>query len=99
MIEFKQVDLDRAKRNTQAKELADQLSQFVNSGFGRSTDALAILSMQDHPTLLQAKMRFCVAFIELMSQRKGDLRTEASEALARKMIAATTEQDRSLPVI
>lgn len=89
----------RAERNTKAKELADQFSSFVNSGFSRSADDLAILAMNDHPTLLQSKMRFCIAFIELMSQRNGDLRTEASQELAKKIVANTTEQDRSLPLV
>jgi len=92
------MNLDRAERNEKARNVAAEISSLVN-GSNRSAMDLALLSMQDHPTLLQGKMRFCIAFIELMSQRKGDLRTEASENLARKIIESTDDVDRILPLI
>lgn len=99
MLELNQANVDRAERDDRAKQLADELSQFVNSASGRSVDNLALLAMRDHPTLLQQKMQFCVRFIELMSQRKGDMRTQDSEALAKQLLEGTEEGDRNLPLI
>lgn len=99
MLELTQSAVDQAERDETAKAMSDQFSHFVNIGRRRTIENLALCSMRDHPTLLQQKMEFCVRFIELMSQRKGDLRTEASEALARKIVENTDERDRALPLI
>lgn len=99
MLQNNKLNLENATRNKQAVEFAKQFSDFCNRNSLRNTNDLALISMQDHPTSLQAKMRFCVAFIELMSQRKGDERTEASEIFSKKVVKNTSEHDRCLPLI
>jgi len=80
------------------EEFVKTFSQFVNSGFRSSGQEAAALCMNDHPTLQQGMMCFCVAFIEEMAKKQHvDLRNEASRDLARQFIEACPE--RALPFI
>ena len=99
MLELNYENRDKAERNEQAVKLADEISRFLNGGCHIDVADLAQMMMKDHPTLLQRKMLLCVQFIELMSQREGDLRTKASEKLAHKIIESTDEADRVMPLI
>lgn len=99
MLELNYENREKANQNERAAKLANEIGHFVNGGNHIDIADLATLLMNDHPTLLQRKMLLCVQFIELMSQRNGDLRTEASEKLARKIIESTDEVDRILPFI
>jgi hypothetical protein len=70
------------------KELAEELSNFVNSGDSRKLEKLAELMIQDHRTLQQLKMKLACLFIEKMAaQEFHDTRNEASVKTARAMIA------------
>jgi hypothetical protein len=70
------------------KELAEELSNFVNSGDSRKLEKLAELMIQDHRTLQQLKMKLACLFIEKMAaQEFHDARNEASVKTARAMIA------------
>lgn len=84
--------------NMKPEEFAKTFSQFVNSGFRRCGQEAAVICVNDHPTLQQGMMSFCVAFMEEMAKKEYvDLRNEASRDLARQFIEACPE--RALPFI
>ena len=58
------------------------------------------MCLNDHPTLQQSMMGFCVAFIEGMAAKNfGDLRNQSARDFAKKVMANTTEVDRAMPLI
>jgi len=56
--------------------------------------------MQAHRTNQQGIMRFCMTFIEVLAEQKhSDLRNQKAVETARKIVAATTEIERIMPLI
>lgn len=69
------------------KELAEEISNFVNSTNQSKIDELVKLMAQDHPTLQQSKMRLACQFIEAMANKEHvDARNETSRKTAKAMI-------------
>ena len=80
-------------------DFADAFSSFVNCNSNSRLVTAAKLASQDHRTLQQKMMVFCIAFIENMAINRTDARNEASVDLAKKIMETTTERDRILPYI
>jgi hypothetical protein len=92
--------LSAIKGRTAKPEFSAQFSQFVNSSGCKTMLEQARASVRDHLTLVQSKMRFCMLYIEEVARAPyTDLRNEASVKLAKKIMAATDECDRALPLI
>lgn len=69
------------------KELAEEISRFVNSSNSTKFEELAELMAQDHPTLQQSKMKLACLFIEQMANKEyTDARNEQSKKTAKAMI-------------
>jgi len=67
--------------------------------FGFQDDELAEKMANNHPTLQQSFMRFCVKFIKKMSKKTYcDARNSASVELAKKMMNAA-EEEHYLPFV
>lgn len=72
-----------------AKELAEEISRFVNTTSSNEFEELAKLMAQDHPTLQQSKMRLFCLFIEEMAKKQYfycDARNQDSVDIAEAMI-------------
>jgi len=81
-----------------AKDFAKEFSSYVNGGSMQTIRETVELCLNDHPTLQQTMMRFCVEFIEQMAAKNyGDLRNEASRKFAKAVIARDIK--RALPLI
>lgn len=85
------------------KELADQISRFVNSMNLDEVKELGVVMACDHRTLIQSKMRFVMSFLSELSDRYAhgqfDARNEQACKVADKMLQALDEFDKSLPFI
>lgn len=71
-----------------AKELAREISNFVNGASNSEIKELAELMSHDHPTLQQLTMGLSVEFIKKMSEKVyPDQRNEGSKEMAGAMLA------------
>jgi len=85
----------------QAKRISEGLSQIMNViGRGRTMHEAARLASEDHPTLQQNMMRFCMEFIYCMSEKDCgvDGRNQASHNMAKTVISAV-KGDIYLPFV
>jgi len=74
----------------QAKELADQISRFVNdmSGGRDKAKALGRAMLNDHRTLLQTKMLMVLAYLDGLAEDHADNRYDARNEASCKIAAA-----------
>ena len=103
-------DVEQAIRNRKRKELAkqvqDQLSDFVNK-YGYPKQEFIEAFQSDHRTLQQSQMRLFLEIIETVAElpdTRIDLRNKAMRDTCRKMVELYTEEigykpSESLPFI
>lgn len=85
-------------RDLSGEEFAKVFSEFSNNMNDSAKKEAIEKMMRDHRTLQQNMMRFCMEFIEAMSNQQYDLRNEASVKLA-KEIMEIDSVDRILPKV
>lgn len=82
---------------------AENLSRAVNAGCEDDLKKLVELMLRDHRTLLQAKMRVCMLFIEGLAKAYDegfyDLRNEHACKVAKQICECTDKYDRYMPLI
>lgn len=76
-------------------EFGNAFSKFL---YGSDTKNAVKVLINDHRSLQQAAMRFCMTFIEEMANNSSDLRNEASVKLAQEIMKLPA-QIRALPRI
>lgn len=70
-----------------AKQLADQISRFVNGAGKTEVKEVAGIMANDHPTLQQNTMKLAVTFIQNMARKSyTDARNQDSKEMAIAMI-------------
>lgn len=86
-----------------AKELAEQISRFVNAGGAECAKALGRAMANDHRTLVQTKIHTILAFTdrltEDMADGRFDARNEAACKIATKMTEAVVEERQWIPYV
>jgi len=80
------------------KALVQALETVACKGW-QTQEELAAEVVNAHRTIQQGLMRFCVSVIGQVAASGCDGRNEAAVQLAKKIVAATTTQDRCLPRI
>lgn len=82
---------------------ANDLSRIVNAGCDDDLKKLAEAMLRDHRTLLQAKMRLCLLFIEGLAKAYDegfyDLRNEHACKVAKKICDTVDQYERYMPCI
>ncbi len=91
--------MSNTKLSDPQKTFVSDFSTFVNRASRKEIIECAKAAANDHRTLLQSKMGFCMAFIEELGSQQFDARDEASVLLARKIMECTDSIDRALPFI
>ena len=96
-------DMTREEYNELLKTAADNLSRVVNAGCRQDIDKFAEMMVQDHRTLVQAKMGLCLKFMELLVQQYDqgyyDGRNEYACKIAKRICDAVPEFERHMPCI
>ena len=92
------------KDRLEAKDLADQLSKFVNTYSGSTRlKALVEEMFLDHRTLLQQKMQFAFKMLvkaaEMYDDGKVDMRNEYTFKLAKEVVEKFPELRQGVPLI
>lgn len=89
-------DFDSFSKESQAKQLANDLLVFVNS-FGFDSKTFAEVIGRSHKTLQQSVMRLFLTTIRRMAQEVPDERNQATVRLAKEITEIA--KDCSLPLI
>ena len=81
------------------KDIAAEMSRFVNCCGSEHIQAFVDAMGLDHPTLQQSFSRLCVVWFRLLAKTEHfDLRNEASVKLARRIVGEL-EDSLALPMI
>jgi len=84
----------------EGKEMANQISCFVNSFNTDKINACAEQMTKEHRTLQQNMMRMFIKFVELEAKQDDyDLRNQASIRLSRKIVELIEKESVSLPYV
>ena len=84
--------------NERVATAARALSSAAN-GSTKAMGELAEECLRDHPTLQQNIMRFCIAYIEGMAEKRTDPRNERAGAFAKAVVERTTPDERNMGFI